>query len=135
MIVRTLLAALLIVLGLAACGDDSGSSSDATGTWTLTSGSGADGDVPIVENNQPVTLVVDESGASGQGPCNNYQGLSFDDGSVSGATASTMMACEDDVMIAEALYLGALEAVEAYEVDGDTLTLTGPDVELRFERS
>ncbi len=135
MIARTLLAALLVVLGLGACGDDSGSSTDATGTWTLTSGSGRQGEVPIVENNQPVMLVVDESGASGQGPCNTYQGLSFDDGSVSGAAASTRMACEDDVMLAESAYFAALEAVEAYEVDGDTLTLTGPDAELTFERS
>jgi heat shock protein HslJ len=128
MIARTALAAVLLAFGLAACAGESGSSGDPTGTWTLTSGSGAAGD-------NPVTVEVEGSAASGQGPCNRYMGLTLSDGDVTGTAGSTQMACEEGVMAAETAYFAALEAVEGYEVDGDTLILTGPDVELTFERS
>ncbi len=129
MIVRVLIA--VAVLGLAACGGDSGSSADPAGTWTLTSGSG---DVSVLADH-PTTLIVAENGAgSGQATCNVYGGLTLADGTVEGEIAGTMMACEGEQGTAEQAYFAALGDADAYEVDGDTLTLTGPDVELTFER-
>ncbi len=130
MIVRVLIA--VAVLGLAACGDDSGSSADPAGTWTLTSGSG---DVPVLDDH-PTTLVVAEDGAgSGQATCNVYGGLHAHRRHRRGTIAGTMMACEGEQGTAEQAYFAALGDADAYEIDGDELVITGPDVELRFERS
>lgn len=130
MIVRVLIA--VAVLGLAACGDDASTSADPAGTWTLTSGSG---DVSVLDDH-PTTLIVAENGAgSGQATCNVYGGLTLADGTVEGEIAGTMMACEGEQGTAEQAYFAALGDADAYEIDGDTLTLTGPDVELTFERS
>ena len=40
-----------------------------------------------------------------------------------------MMACDDPKASAETAYLGALEKVSTWAIDGGSLTLTGPDGE------
>ncbi len=64
-----------------------------------------------------------------------YGGIQLTDGTVEGQIAGTMMACEGEQGTAEQAYFAALGDADAYEIDGDELVLTGPDVELRFERS
>ncbi len=77
---------------------------------TITAGFGGDGSV------------------SGSGGCNNYNGpYTVEGGSITfGALASTMMACPEPQMGAETAYLGALKEVNAWTVEGTTLTLAGP---------
>jgi heat shock protein HslJ len=88
---------------------------------TITAGFGADGNV------------------SGSGGCNNYNGAyTVEGGSITfGPLASTMMACPEPQMGAETAYLGALEKVNTWMVEGTTLTLGGPggQPELVFTRS
>jgi heat shock protein HslJ len=75
--------------------------------------------------------------ASGSSGCNTYSGLfRAVGGSISfGAMASTQMACEHQVMAAEAAYMRALEGSTSYEATKTTLHLTGGPVDLVFTAS
>jgi heat shock protein HslJ len=105
-------------LVLAACSN----SSDADGSWVLT-----DFRTPAGELASPVgveiTLDVEDGSFSGSAGCNQY----FGDASVeSGVTqvGTTMMMCEDNVMVQEDLYLSVITEADAAEIDRDTLTIT-----------
>jgi len=108
---------LAVGLILAGCS----SSSDADGSWQLT-----DFRTPAGELASPVgveiTLEVEDGAFSGNAGCNQY----FGDASVdSGVTqvGTTMMMCEDNVMLQEDLYLSLLTEADSIEVDGDELTI------------
>jgi putative lipoprotein len=108
---------------------------DITGSWTLTSGSNADGDITPVEGS-PVTMDVTADGAvSGSSGCNTYNGdVTIDGTEVSfGPIASTMMACADDIMAVESAYQAALGDVNEGALENDTLTLSGNGSELVYE--
>ncbi len=115
-------------------------SSDVEGAWVLVSGSGPEGEIEIVEDD-PITFVVDPQGkAGGQAPCNEYGELTLDDGKVESTNgegfATTLMLCRPaSAAKAETAYYAALDGASAFELDGERLVLTGPSVELRFERS
>jgi len=85
----------------------------------------------------PVTLNVEGSQVSGRSGCNQYFGeFTLVDGRVTlGGLGGTEMACEEPIMALEAAYLGGLAKVGAARMDGETLVLTGPAVELRFKRT
>jgi heat shock protein HslJ len=138
---RRLAAALILApLILVACSDDGGTSSgastdpaDLAGTWTLDAASlgslAAD-----ASSGTNVTVVFADGQASGASGCNTFIGSyeATDDGSLKfGPLASTMMACEAPLMAVETAYLGALDKVSAFAVDGD-LTLTGDDLTLSY---
>ena len=130
------LARLALVLGLvaalaAACGgdDDDADAPSLEGTdWTLASGVDAPDDaVP--------TLTLDGGNASGFGGCNTFAGgYELDGDSISiGPLAGTLMACEEPKMAVEAAYLPALEAADAWAIEGGELVLSsGGDETLRF---
>lgn len=108
---------------------------DATGEWRLTRGTNARAAIPIVPG-ADITLVVDGSTVSGRSACNTYGGqVVVKDGVVQfGDLFMTEMACAEPIMASEAAYHAALAAVRAASRDGDTLTLTGPGVELVFTK-
>jgi heat shock protein HslJ len=141
---KSVIAALAALLLVAACGGASATTTpsvprttlDLAGSWQLVQGTLAGQPLPLVEDAR-VTLIVDESGASGQAACNQYFGeLAIEDGRVSTTQlGQTEMACAEPVMALEAAYLSALAKVESAHVDGSQLVLTGsPGVELRFDR-
>jgi heat shock protein HslJ len=121
----------LVVLVLAACGDDEGS--DATPlegtTWTLTSVDGTDAAADATGQ-----LTLADGQASGSTGCNSLNGsytlegdaLSF------GPMATTQMACEEPLMTQETAVLAILEAAESYTIDGDELTITSPEGSLVY---
>jgi heat shock protein HslJ len=125
--------ALLVALvaAIAGCGGDD-EESDAPpleGTeWTLVDGVDApDDSVP--------TLTLGDEGASGFGGCNNFNGAyELDGDSITiGPLAATLMACEDDKSAAEAAYLPALEAADAWAIeDGELILSTDGEETLRF---
>ena len=127
--------ALILVLtgvGLAAvgCGGDDDSDGPALeGTeWTLSSG------VDVPEDAVP-TLTLEEGNASGFGGCNTFSGgYELDGDSISiGPLAGTLMACELQKMAVEGAYMPALEAADAWSIDGDELVLSsGGEETLRF---
>jgi heat shock protein HslJ len=128
------LAALLCTSAalLAGCGGDDdagGGGPPLEGTeWTLVSGIDAPDDaVP--------TLTLADGTASGFGGCNQYSGgYELDGDSLTiGPIAGTMMACEEPKMAVESAYLPALEAADAWAIDGDELVLSSSgDETLRF---
>ena len=141
---RTMWQAALVVtaaLVVSACGGtgEPGAESrpDPTGDWVLTEGRGPDGELALVDGS-PVTLSIDADRWGGVAACNSYGGsvsidgdrLTIDDGFV-----VTEMACPDeDAMALEAGYLAALRAAERVALRDEQLVLTGPDVELVFDR-
>jgi heat shock protein HslJ len=75
--------------------------------------------------------VFSEGTVAGSAGCNNYNGsYETDGGSITiGPIAATLMFCEG-AMDQEIAYLGALGAVDSYEVSGDELTLSNGDTVL-----
>jgi heat shock protein HslJ len=87
------------------------------------------------------TLALDPSGrAAGFGGCNRYTGSYESDGESAisfGPAAATMRACVGPGMAIESAFLGALPAVAAMSIAGDTLALADGEGEilLRFHRA
>ncbi len=72
-----------------------------------------------------ITLAFEEGSIGGSAGCNQYNaGYELDGSSLTlGPIASTMMACEEDVMQREIEFLAALGNVAGFEVTRETLTL------------
>ncbi|CUR60150.1 exported hypothetical protein [metagenome] len=131
------LTAVLLLAG-AACGgaddgpdagDDPGSST-LDGDWTLSSATGL-----ALDDAHPITLTLDGDQVSGTSACNRYLGSVTVSGDTVtfGPLGGTEMACSPpSVMRLEQDFLAALQAADSATVDGDTLTLTGPDSTLTF---
>jgi heat shock protein HslJ len=144
------LTAVVLLMFLGACGSPGGAGApdgpagDAgpEGSWVLTRGAGPDGEVELRDGlageGTPVVLEVDGERWGGT-VCNTYgvEDVRADAGTVRLADVyATEMACLDEaLMVAEQRYLAALRAVERYEVVDDALRLTGPDVELVYDRA
>lgn len=79
-----------------------------------------------------------EGRVSGSGGCNVINaGFTLDGNKISfGPAMSTMMACAEDVMRQEFAFTQALEQIETFTLEGDTLTLSSADqqTQLIFER-
>lgn len=138
---RLIVTLIVAPLVLVACGgSDDGSSSGGstspaalTGTWVLDGGS-IDALSVDAPSGTDVTIAFADGKASGSAGCNTFSGSyeAADDGSLTfGPLASTMMACDDQVMALETAYLGALGDVSSFEVDGD-LTLTAGSITLTY---
>ncbi|HET9755954.1 MAG TPA: META domain-containing protein [Candidatus Limnocylindrales bacterium] len=108
---------------------------DVTGAWQMSSGS-IDGVALAVGDDSPITLSVTGTQISGRSACNNYGGeIAFQEGRPRFIlTSSTQMACAEPVMAVEAAFTAVLPRVVGAARDGDRLTLTGPGVELLFDR-
>jgi heat shock protein HslJ len=73
---------------------------------------------------------------AGTAACNSYGGnaqIEGDSFRVADGLSMTEMGCAPNVMDSEAAYLDALTRVNTIARDGETLTLAGPETELRFE--
>ena len=141
---RPVIAAFAALLLVAACAGSSvttvpsepPAALDPGGEWLLTSGT-VDGQPLALVADAPVTFVVDGSNVSGRSACNQYFGqFALVDGRVTlGGLGGTEMACEEPIMTLEGAYLAALAKVDAVRMDGESLVMTGPGTELRFERA
>jgi heat shock protein HslJ len=104
------------------------------GTWILTRGTTASGDISLSPGH-PITLTIDAEKVGGHAACNIYGGTVAIDGDAIQLSAMSMteMACLDETaMNAEAAYMSALDAVTAWARNGDQLILSGDGVELTF---
>lgn len=108
---------------------------DVTGDWQLTSGT-IDGVVLALVDDSPITLTIKGTEIRGRAACNHYGGeVVVEEGRPRfSVTSMTAMACADPVMAAEAAFTAALPQVVDAARDGDRLMLTGPGVELTFDR-
>jgi heat shock protein HslJ len=93
----------------------------------------------------PITLTIDEQAASGSAGCNGYyRPLTLDGGEwawAPGAATITELMCVgddgealQDVADVEQRYSDAFGQVASYSLEGESLTLTGPGLELRYVR-
>jgi len=104
------------------------------GDWRLQSGTNAGKPIPMVAGS-PISLTVTGTQAGGIAACNHYGATVR----IAGSSVSfseliqTEMAClNDHVMASEAAYLATLSKITKAERTGDSLLLTGPQVELSF---
>jgi heat shock protein HslJ len=130
--------ALTVVLGACATSSPGPSGAgpvDVTGDWQMTSGT-IDGVVLAAEEDAQITLTVEGTQIGGRAACNDYGGeIIVDDGRPRfSVTSMTTMACAGPAMATEAAFTAALPRIVAAARDGDRLTLTGPGVELVFDR-
>jgi heat shock protein HslJ len=106
-------------------------SQDLAGTsWEVTSYNNGKQAVVSALTGSSLTVVFNEDGTiSGSGGCNNFNGSYEVDGSAItiGPLASTLMACEQDVMDQEAAYLAALQSAATYQVEGSMLEVRTKD--------
>ncbi len=106
-------------------------SQDLAGTsWEVTSYNNGKQAVVGVLAETSLTAVFGEDGTiSGSGGCNNFNGsYEVDDSTITiGPLASTLMACEQDVMDQEAAFLAALQSAATYRVEGTTLEMRTKD--------
>jgi len=123
---QLLLLALPFALLAAACSSDGGGV-PTDQAWQLTGIAGSDrATIAPIPGTDP-TLIFDEGTAAGNASCNQYFGsYELDGSSISfGPLASTEMFCADPgVMGQETAYLTALESVDAWEMNDETLTLS-----------
>lgn len=112
-------AALVVLAGLAACGGSGDEADLADITWTLTE---LEGRPPIAGATIDLTLSTDGR-VFGSGGCNRYTGpANFGEGEMTLGPnlAVTRMACEEQVMAQEDVFVGLLQRVSGYEVaDGE----------------
>ncbi len=130
--------ALAVVVGActASASDPGGAGPvDMTGDWQMSSGT-IDGVALAVGADSQITLSVTGTQIGGRSACNNYGGeIAFQEGRPRFIlTSSTQMACAEPVMAVEAAFTAVLPRVVDAGRDGDRLTLTGPGVELLFDR-
>ncbi len=128
--------AVILTLLLSGCSLlHGGTSASVDGQWKLQSGTNQGQPVPIVAGSQ-ITLNVDGTQVAGSAACNAYGGgVKVAGSSVAfSALSMTEMACQEDLMASEAAYLAALPRVTTAVRNGDSLVLTGPQVELRYAR-
>ena len=136
-------AASLTLIGCVANSEKSSASPPLpTGSWTLTTIENQPLTNPLPPGLRPITLTISDAGdVSGNAGINRYSGT-VDTGAwenreiVFGPLAVSRMAGPPAAMTAEAAYLGALDAVRTFRVEGGSLVLGGAAGELlRFERA
>ena len=127
--------ALILMLLLSGCSLlTGGASASLDGEWQLQAGTNQGQPIPIVAGSR-ITLNVDGTQVGGIA-CNHYGGTIQVNGAsiVISALSMTEMACQEPLMASEAAYLAALQSVTEAERDGNSLVLSGPQVELRYGR-
>lgn len=105
-------------------------------SWTLRSGGGPEGEIPLVEG-WPVTLTFDQETMGGTAACNGYGGSYSIEGSQLRLeeVGKNDAGCLPDVEESEQAYMAALSDVDDIDLVGDELTLSGPATELIFGRN
>lgn len=125
---------------LAGCGARGGAGSAAPetappqpydGDWQLESGTSPTGKIPVPDQ---VTLTISGADLAGTSACNQYFGTAEINGSDFNVDqiGGTEMGCPGKRMVAEQRYGEAMTASDTISRDGDRLTITGPNVDLRF---
>lgn len=134
---KLVLVLLVALVGCAAPGamTPSPAGGEIDGTWLLSSGHSATGELPLLEDH-PVTLILEGSQVGGTAACNSYGARLVTRGSNVAIVGlgMTAMGCDAPVAAIEAAYVDALTRVTSIALDGDALVVAGADMQLRFER-
>jgi len=108
---------------------------DALGDWQLSAGT-VDGAPLAMVAAAPITMTVQATQVGGRSACNQYGGeITIVAGELRfGAMVMTEMGCDEPVMRSESAFHAAMARIRGATRDGDRLTLTGPGVELVWDR-
>ncbi len=130
-VTRRVVGGLAFLWILASCGDVAGSfdeGADVEGLWALESFSTSAGerdDVSLL-----LEIDLDDAAVRGETVCHTVLGsLSVDDDGAISFTipGSTAQPCSDDLQAVEDDTVAGLEALTEWRLEGDQLTLAGPD--------
>ena len=137
---KHLIGPLLIAIAISACGSETirpkGAATASVsygGIWKLQSGRGPQGDVPLVEG-WDISIEMAKGRAEGRAACNSYGGRVKISGSSIKARRFfiNQMGCAPAAVRSKQTYMAALLRVDTIARNGETLTLSGPEVELIF---
>jgi heat shock protein HslJ len=116
---------ILVVMLASACGggDDVGLTDN---SWQLREIVDENGELGEAVEGSNATLAFEGEEAGGNASCNRYFGpYRLDGDSITfGPLASTLMACAQPLMIQEQAFTAALQSVDAWAIDGETLELS-----------
>jgi heat shock protein HslJ len=99
--------------------------------WTLVSYTDEDGNTVEVLPGSEVTAQFQDGNVTGTAGCNNYFAkyeVTGEQLTVTGG-GTTMMACEEDIMVQEWAYMANLAASASFTITGDQLRIAGSDGE------
>jgi len=143
---RTMVGLLLVGAVLCGCGGADQSVAGTAGdidagdvvgsTWTLRTGSGPAGPVPLVDG-WPITVLFENQNFGGTAACNGYGGsYSIDGRSLSlRDLGSEDMGCPRDVLASQQAFFAAVEDVNEISIVDNELILSGGATQLRFTRA
>ncbi len=136
-VVRAVIAgglALLVLLSVAIIATSGGNDDPVLpgSGWIVTEIPG----VAIVPDATP-TLEFTETDVNGSGGCNTLNGTyTASDGNISvSPLATTLIGCEDAIAAQEGAFSARLQGASSYTIDGDTLTLDGPQGSIVLARA
>jgi heat shock protein HslJ len=135
MVKKYLLTLLLIALAASACAAPEASAS-LIGTWALSAYGTPASPAPAVPESGAQLTFNDDGTLAGNSGCNGFGGNYSVEGDriTFSEIVSTLIACEDARMAQEAAVLSVLSGTATYQIEGDTLTLTGNDEMLVLTR-
>jgi heat shock protein HslJ len=133
---KYLLTILVISLVLTACAAQ-GSSASLIGGWTLTFYGPVDSPSPAVANAEAGLTFNEDGTVTGDSGCNGFGGQYAVEGDqiTFSEIVSTLMACEDPLMMQEEAVHQVLTDTATHQIEGNTLTLTNNDRVLVFTRA
>lgn len=97
------------------------------GSWKLTSYGAPSSPLPVVENSEAQLTFNDDGTVTGNSGCNGFGGNYTVEGDqvTFSEIVSTLIACDEPLMSQEGVVLQVMADSVTYNVDGNTLTLTG----------
>ena len=97
------------------------------GRWTLSTAP-----APIPSG---LRLTVEDDEVRGEGPCNSFRSRWSQDDGLTGDMIVSAVLCPPNIAEQEDAYFAVLTGVRDVEVDGNSMTLSGPEGQLQFVRA
>ena len=135
---KFLLTVFIISLAISACSDQNTEEPAVSpvGSWQLTSYGPANSPLPAVEDTQAGMTFNEDGTVTGNSGCNEFGGNYTVEGDqvTFSEIVSTLIACEEPLMSQEQVVLEVMADSATYNIDGNTLRLTGDGMVLVLTR-
>lgn len=135
---KFLLTLFILSLAIAACSDQNTEEPAASlvGSWQLTSYGPANSPLPAVEDTEAGMIFNEDGTVTGNSGCNGFGGNYTVEGDqiTFSEIVSTLIACEEPLRSQEQVVLEVMADSATYNIDGNTLALTGDGMVLVLTR-